>query len=556
MRVGQTVENIYDAATVAVELESQRRVQAGRLLAEAEMGLAAPPRRRLLSGGCDCPAVASEPWVKQGGVLVFVAGVLFVFLGLALVCDDYFVASLEAITEKLQLSEDVAGATFMAAGSSAPELFTSFTSLLNPDTSDSMGTATIVGSAVFNVLVIIGATGLFAGQVLFLDWKPLVRDGLFYLVCVVLLVIFFDDGKVELYEAAALVGAYGSYVGFMKVNRRVFGWMDSVVSASNKVGDYQAYNDACEAYDALPISTAPPAVLRMQGAPSEAHDFASLSYKGKGADRFVAVVRLQLLVWRFISKMVRPIHARSKSERWLNILQLPSCSVRSARAMAIEPMQELKDIGGVDRANDDADPFKWPTNASFQDQALWILSQPFYYAFWATIPDCRREGWEGVYLLTFAGSIVWIAGLSWVMVDWTNTVGCVLEMPPVTMGVLVLAAGTSIPDALGSLAVAKNGQGDMAVSNAIGSNVFDILLGLGLPWLVVILWRGDDISIEKDDLYLNIGFLFAVLVIYFGIVMLNGRRLNRTIGGLLCACYAGFVLFQVIYSVTRNRLDC
>lgn len=38
MRVGQTVENIYDAATVAVELESQRRVQAGRLLAEAEMG--------------------------------------------------------------------------------------------------------------------------------------------------------------------------------------------------------------------------------------------------------------------------------------------------------------------------------------------------------------------------------------------------------------------------------------------------------------------------------------------------------------------------------------
>ena len=50
------------------------------------------------------------------------------------------------------------------------------------------------------------------------------------------------------------------------------------------------------------------------------------------------------------------------------------------------------------------------------------------------------------------------------------------------MGVTVLAAGTSVPDAIGSLLVARDGQGDMAVSNAIGSNVFDILLGLGLPW--------------------------------------------------------------------------
>ena len=47
------------------------------------------------------------------------------FTGIAYVCDDYFVPALEVIVEKLGLSDDVAGATFMAAGSSAPELFTS-----------------------------------------------------------------------------------------------------------------------------------------------------------------------------------------------------------------------------------------------------------------------------------------------------------------------------------------------------------------------------------------------------------------------------------------------
>lgn len=57
---------------------------------------------------------------------------VYLFLGIAIVCDDYFVASLEKISEALGLSEDVAGATFMAAGSSAPELFSSLVSMVNP----------------------------------------------------------------------------------------------------------------------------------------------------------------------------------------------------------------------------------------------------------------------------------------------------------------------------------------------------------------------------------------------------------------------------------------
>lgn len=52
------------------------------------------------------------------------------------------------------------------------------------------------------------------------------------------------------------------------------------------------------------------------------------------------------------------------------------------------------------------------------------------------------------------------------------------------MGLTFVAAGVSIPDALSSMAVIKEGYGDMAVSNAVGSNVFDILICLGLPWLI------------------------------------------------------------------------
>mmetsp|Transcript_64941 Transcript_64941/g.205156 ORF Transcript_64941/g.205156 Transcript_64941/m.205156 type:complete len:179 (+) Transcript_64941:165-701(+) len=102
--------------------------------------------RELLSGAglCDDGDLAS--WEKNGGLVVYILGTLFLFLGIAIVCDDFFVSSLESICERLGLSEDVAGATFMAAGSSAPELFSSLMSLLSSSGGNELGVGTIVGS--------------------------------------------------------------------------------------------------------------------------------------------------------------------------------------------------------------------------------------------------------------------------------------------------------------------------------------------------------------------------------------------------------------------------
>ncbi len=94
--------------------------------------------------------------MRRGGWSLYLVGILYVFLGIAIVCDDYFVSSLEKICDKLNLSEDVAGAAFMAAGSSAPELFSSGMSLISPDATNEIGISAIVGSAVFNILFIIG----------------------------------------------------------------------------------------------------------------------------------------------------------------------------------------------------------------------------------------------------------------------------------------------------------------------------------------------------------------------------------------------------------------
>ena len=131
-----------------------------------------------------------------GGVVLYFVGVLYLFLGIAIVCDDFFVGSLEAISAKLGLSEDVAGATFMAAGSSAPELFSSLVALTNDEAANDIGVGTIVGSAIFNILVIIGVTSLFSGQTLHLDYRPLIRDAVFYAAAITGVIGIFHDGKV------------------------------------------------------------------------------------------------------------------------------------------------------------------------------------------------------------------------------------------------------------------------------------------------------------------------------------------------------------------------
>ena len=63
-------------------------------------------------------------------------------------------------------------------------------------------------------------------------------------------------------------------------------------------------------------------------------------------------------------------------------------------------------------------------------------------------------------------------------------------IPQVVMGLTILAAGTSVPDLLSSVIVAKQGLGDMAVSSSIGSNIFDVAFGLPVPWLLFAIVTG------------------------------------------------------------------
>ena len=65
-------------------------------------------------------------------------------------------------------------------------------------------------------------------------------------------------------------------------------------------------------------------------------------------------------------------------------------------------------------------------------------------------------------------SILWIMVFSYLMVWWATVVGKIVGISDAVMGLTFLAAGTSVPDLITSVLVAKQGHGDMAVSSSIG----------------------------------------------------------------------------------------
>lgn len=178
------------------------------------------------------PDIFTHEQLRQGGVILYILGMVYMFVALAIVCDEFFVPSLDVIIEVIGCSEDVAGATFMAAGGSAPELFTSVIGVFI--SFSDVGIGTIVGSAVFNILFVIGMCALFSKTVLHLTWWPLFRDCTFYSFSLITLIIFFLDEYIAWWESFLQLSVYAAYVLFMKWNAQSERFVKKIIN-KNKV---------------------------------------------------------------------------------------------------------------------------------------------------------------------------------------------------------------------------------------------------------------------------------------------------------------------------------
>lgn len=182
---------------------------------------------------------------KMGWIVYYIFSIVYMFAALAIVCDEFFVPALECFVDEFGISMDVAGATFMAAGGSMPELFTSFIATFKES---EVGFVAIVGSAVFNVLFVIAVCAIASPEVLPLTWWPLARDCTFYVISLLTVAFVFSvhsPNKIDWWEAILLLLEYIGYCTFMKFNGRVNQYVEDRIARrlrSSKVAPQETHS--------------------------------------------------------------------------------------------------------------------------------------------------------------------------------------------------------------------------------------------------------------------------------------------------------------------------
>ncbi|KAI5610029.1 hypothetical protein C0J50_5382, partial [Silurus asotus] len=505
---------------------------------------------------------------RQGAVILHMLGMLYMFIALAIVCDEFFVPALTVITEKLAISDDVAGATFMAAGGSAPELFTSVIGVFISHSN--VGIGTIVGSAVFNILFVIGMCAVFSREILNLTWWPLFRDVSFYIIDLIMLIVFFLDNYISCWESITLLLAYATYVLFMKFNSQVEGFVKGLMNRNQvvEVAETQPKVSPVPTEDESKLSAKP----RLQRGGSSASLHNSLM---RNSIFQLMIHTLDPLSEEFADSelgtygKLKYYHSMTEEGKFrekasiLHKIAKKKCQVEDANGVAdknlpnsssveVEVSPPLNgsagqegDAGDEDEEEDQPLTLSWPESNRKRFTYLFLL--PIIFPLWITLPDARKPTSKKFFPITFLGSICWIACFSYLMVWLAHQVGETIGITEEIMGLTILAAGTSIPDLITSVIVARKGLGDMAVSSSVGSNIFDITVGLPFPWLMYTLANGlRPVAVSSNGLFCAIVLLFIMLLFVIISIAACKWKMSKLLGFIMFLLYIVFLVVSVM----------
>ncbi|XP_071794126.1 sodium/potassium/calcium exchanger 2-like [Asterias amurensis] len=587
-----------------------------------------PPKMPTSSPGLYPNDIFTEAQLKSGAVILHCLGLIYMFIALAIVCDEFFVPTLGVIIDRLNISDDVAGATFMAAGGSAPELFTSLIGV--HFARNDVGISTIVGSAVFNILFVIGMCAIFSKTVLSLTWWPLFRDVVFYSCSLIILLLCFMDSKIQWYESLMLLAMYFFYVLFMKFNVRIEQFVKSRLSRTIKtisvaepakeivvprnrrhsVPHFRNTNMFRHGALQLMLHTIDPlsetvhvhekavqmrAIAKScnnaeiaqtnghtQMTPSNNHQETNMqdmttpqtinngsSLDLPGVDRGVVVHGLPSRNDHSSSRecILGAEHLPDELEQnggRISTISHPNipedddspATPTGGRTVSVDMVTQStlvddtsqsptsQEIPEIEEEEEPLD-ISWPPTC--RKRITYILLAPLIFPMWLTLPDVRRETSRKWYPISFIVSIMWIAFFSYLMVWWATVIGETVGIQNQVMGLTFLAAGTSIPDLITSVIVARKGLGDMAVSSSVGSNIFDITVGLPFPWLLFnAIQLGEAVVVNSTGLFCSVFLLFALLLLVIFIIAVSKWKMTKTFGAAMFVLYAFFITISLL----------
>lgn len=151
----------------------------------------------------------------------------------------------------------------------------------------------------------------------------------------------------------------------------------------------------------------------------------------------------------------------------------------------------------------------------------------------------------------FVVAVVWIYSVANEVVNILQTFGVVFSISNAVLGLTLLAWGNSIGDLIADTVMARQGYPRIGISACFGGPLFNLLLGIGIPFTIATIKKGDyELSITLEE-YVLAGFLALSLLTSLIVVPLSKFRMSRPYGVGLIVLY---VIFLVVALLTESNV--
>lgn len=131
-------------------------------------------------------------------------------------------------------------------------------------------------------------------------------------------------------------------------------------------------------------------------------------------------------------------------------------------------------------------------------------------------------------------------------VDGSSAVAKKLKVPSLIIGLTIVAMGTSLPELSVSITASLANSNALAVSNVIGSNIFNLMVVLGMSALMSVIEVSEDVT--KKDFPFSV--VCAVLLLILGYL---GMELGRIDGAIFLVIFIGFIVYQVLSALRARK---
>jgi K+-dependent Na+/Ca+ exchanger-like protein len=534
----------------------------------------------------DCTAheLNGEPpsWVNNGGIILILIGLVIMFWSLAIICEEYFVPALHILCVELKIADDIAGATFMAAGASSPELFISFLGLFVQNST--IGVGTLLGSEIFNHMIICAGSIFYAkdGE-LKLNARIFTRECIAYLFSLITLLFVVKSDFLMNIESTFDSTTYHDCL--------IVYWFGPIVL----IVFYCVYILFLRYFDVICLYIYPNEIPYEFPQSEYIHDTNSKKWIRRTSVTIPNSPGLEINQPIKFSENVNPLNNIEDPQIEIPELypnndqgnEFNKGNKMKKKSISNGKESEKSNITTDNNVNNDNNVLKIENlepiviHASILDlpkltlrteeniNSLYItihdnitlgyhyLVYPIKFLMYYSIPDVKSHpSMQVYYKRAIVLSTVWLAILSFIMLTLCSILGDWIQVTPLQMGLTLSAIGTSFPNLWSSMIVASEGFGDMAVSNALGSNIFNTCIGLGLPLFLFIsfnLHEENYSQMTNGGVDILILLLIFILLIFYVIIALSNWKMKTWMSYVFVAGYVGTISFTLYLTTIAEQ---